>query len=104
MITVRFPSGFSVQYNSATYLHYLGTGADQIGRLSARKDGPWIADVPISSGAIIEVTEPCRTYNANRPEITAKDIKERLHGLSVYDVAEIKAELGKFDAKRKAWK
>lgn len=68
MITVRFPSGVSVQYNSANYVArdsggrfvqlYHRTEADVL----AAKNGGWIAQVP--NEAIIEVSPACRVYRA----------------------------------------
>ncbi len=59
MMTVRFPSGFSVQYNNAAYVTY---GADYH-ILRTEKDGKLIAIAP--SEAIVEFVTPCLTYNAN---------------------------------------
>jgi hypothetical protein len=100
MMTVRFPSGFSVQYNEANWLSFHG----EMMRLSTAKDGRWICDVPVASGAIVEVATPCRTYDANTRDITETAIIDRLRQLSGYEVARIKAELKKFDSNRKAWK
>ena len=58
MMTVRFPNGFSVQYNTANYIEN-GTGYH---RLMTKKDGALIARVP--SDAIVECVPPCRVYNA----------------------------------------
>jgi len=101
MMTVRFPSGFSVQYNNA---HHLSFHGDMMRLLTAAQDGQWICDIPVASGAIIEVSQPCRTYDANTREITKQAIIDRLHQLNGYDVACIKSELKKFNSLRKAWK
>lgn len=64
MITVRFPTGLSVQYNDATTGAYRADGWFELH--NAR--GGWIASVP--PVAIIEVVAPCRTYSTVRDETT----------------------------------
>lgn len=57
MITVRFPSGFSVQYNTANYcVHERGWHT-----LRTKEGGDWVACVPFD--CIVEYITPCRTYN-----------------------------------------
>lgn len=85
---------------ASTYLRY---HSDML-RLSTGKDGRWICDVPVASGAIVENSQPCRTYDANTREITESAIIARLRQLNGYEVARIKAELRKFDSTRKVWK
>lgn len=68
MITIRFPSGFSVQYNSAGYL----TGPDSSGvtRIFTSEAAKQRGDCPIArvpADCLIEFTPPCRTYNASGP-------------------------------------
>lgn len=58
MMTVRFPNGQAVQYNTANYVTRTPDYAD----LYDRKDGQWIAQVP--TACIIEVVPACRVYNA----------------------------------------
>jgi len=58
MITVRFPTGFSIQYNDAGYVHRNSEYSD-LYTSSDKKN--WIAQVPNS--AVIELVTPCRTYN-----------------------------------------
>jgi hypothetical protein len=58
MITVRFATGFSVQYNDAKYVFRRERYSD----IYKEKGGLWIAQAPNS--ALIEVVHPCRTYNA----------------------------------------
>lgn len=57
MITVRFPNGQAVQYNSAT--HAETSGANWW--LYTKKDGTFIASAPQS--CIMEYVAPCRVYN-----------------------------------------
>jgi len=100
MITVRFPTGFSVQYNTATKIQYDENRA----KLLDSKDG-WVASIMLSSGAIIELTSPCRTYDAKSMDAgdLAKQVLQSLRVMSPYDVARIKTELGKFNARSKTW-
>lgn len=106
MITVRFPDGFSVQYNSANYVT-----RDQIQHgfadLYTEKDGKWVAQVPVD--AMIEVMTPCRTYDAkNRPQEIVRAIlaaiDEQRSALPVHDLARLKSALYAFDARKKRWK
>ena len=103
MVTVRFPTGFSVQYNTATYVNYLDGGTI---RLRSGKDGPWIADIYTASGAIIEVSSPCRTYDAKTVDAgdLAKQVLQSLRVMNPYDVTRIKTELAKFNSHTKEWR
>jgi hypothetical protein len=65
MITVRFPSGFSVQYNTATYSQT--SDSEGITRLYTKKGGGLIAYAPMRD-CIVEWVQPCRTYSAVRDE------------------------------------
>lgn len=68
MITIRFPSGFSVQYNSAGYL--TGPDSNGITRIFTSEAAKQRGDCPIARvpvGCLIEFTQPCRTYNASGP-------------------------------------
>ena len=61
MITVRFPNGQAVQFNSATRVTYEDYGAVLTARNKKKWD--WIATVLPGSGAIIEAVPPCRVYD-----------------------------------------
>lgn len=72
MMTVRFPTGFCVQYNGANY----ALRRDAYTDLFTKEGGTWIAQVP--NDAIIEVVQPCRTYFVCPDEMLAgieKDIR-----------------------------
>ena len=58
MMTVRFPNGQTVVYNTATYARRTATYTD----LYTQKDGAWIAQVP--NACIIETRPACRVYDA----------------------------------------
>ena len=61
MITVRFPSGFSVQYNAATRVQS-EEGNARFQRLKDAND-KLIARIPFD--CIVEFGAPCRTYDAS---------------------------------------
>jgi hypothetical protein len=103
VITVRYPSGFSIQYNGANYVEY----AENRARLWESKDQNSIqANVLLSSGATIEFVQPCRTYDANSVsnDTLISSVMDRLRSLDCYRVAELKRALANFDAKRRRWK
>lgn len=58
MMTVRFSTGFSVQYNDANWASRSETHTD----LYDKKGGRWLAQVPMD--ALIEVAPNCRAYDA----------------------------------------
>lgn len=106
MMTVRFPSGFSVQYNDANYASRTQWGYTDI---YTKKDGQWVAQVP--NDALIEIVKPCETYFAGqRPETAIggalQAIRQRptLSWSAARDLAALKRELQSFDALRKSWK
>lgn len=62
MITVRFPSGFSVQYND---LHHIKWQADGSALLMKSMESGWSVAVP--KDCLIEFMHPCAAYNAAGP-------------------------------------
>lgn len=63
MITVRFPSGFSVQYNELDNVDIRANGI-----YLGRKSSPNSFSVWAPLDCIVEFIHPCRTYNAAREE------------------------------------
>jgi hypothetical protein len=66
MITVRFPTGFSVQYNSLKAMKWSQDNQNiyLFESIADRdKGGGWQVSVP--AGCIVEFTQPCRTYDAS---------------------------------------
>ena len=59
-MTVRFPSGFSIQYNSATQVIRHAEYTDLYTK-HPDKGGSWLAQVP--NNCVVEAVIPCRTYN-----------------------------------------
>jgi hypothetical protein len=73
MITVRFPSGFSVRYNDMAHVSWVDkTAYLYASKASVRENGVgWKVRVP--EECIIEFIEPCRTYDAcQSPELEAE--------------------------------
>lgn len=68
MMTVRFASGLSVQYNEALFVGPWGTEAVS---LRDKEGGRAIAIVPHAAGAIIELQRPCRVYRDTESDINA---------------------------------
>lgn len=67
MITVRFSTGFSIQYNYGTNIKRFGTDMYVVD-----SKGCWIAKVP--EDCVAEAAQPCRTYFAGTPDLkTAVD-------------------------------
>lgn len=89
MITVRFPSGFSVQYNEATMAESVGNGFHDIVSTNPRN---WFARV--SGDCIIEGRMPCRTYFAATPnDALVADKKDLEHKVELLkrQIARLKA-------------
>ena len=61
MMTVRFASGLSVQYNTANYVS-AGSPSEPFHRLETKENGVSIARVPLD--AIVEIVPAFRVYNA----------------------------------------
>jgi hypothetical protein len=73
VITVRFPTGFSVQYNSAAHVE---TNPNGYSDLYTAARGQWVAQVP-TAGCIIEAVTPCRTYSAaGQPDTVWEEVRE----------------------------
>jgi hypothetical protein len=71
MMTVRFPTGFSVQYSTARFADRSTNYTD----LYTKRGGAWVAQVP--NDAVIEGVLACRTYSASGPsEDVAVEIRE----------------------------
>lgn len=59
MITVRFPNGQAVTYNSAALLTYKPGSAWEL----TSKNGGWVASIQESAGVIVESEPPCKVEN-----------------------------------------
>lgn len=105
MITLRFPTGFSIQYNAANFLQQRGSGERVLYTDDPNRGGQWVASV--YGDCIVEVRKPCRTYNAShdpsalgRAALQAIEARE----LDGWTLARIKIALQDFDARRRSWK
>lgn len=87
MITVRFPTGFSVQYNIAANVE--GPDQDGITRLRDKKDGMLIAR--LSKECIVEFIQCCSTYQA---AIESESIELQLSALK-REIASLKRIINK---------
>lgn len=107
MITVRFATGFSIQYNDANYVVSHESG---ITDLYEKKDGTWVARVP-TAACVIEVRKPCRLYSAiANPDLvgdflTALENDQQRRAMSTHSLAKIKSILGNsFNGRSRAWR
>lgn len=75
MMTVRFPNGQAIQYNTATYATRFPTHTD----IYERKDGRWIAQVP--NTCLIEVMSACRVYNPLDKRTELESITKELRSI-----------------------
>lgn len=98
MITVRFPSGFSVQYNEATAMKWAGgsDGGMLLYRSAADRDAGKGWHVYVPKEALVEFTAPCRTYSAVRDETT-----ETIRGLMQSEFKTIQRQIRILGKKRK---
>lgn len=78
VMTVRFSTGVSIQYNRASYAVRSANGFTDI---YTEKDGVWIAQVSTSE-CVIEVEPACRVYNAtSEPEFRLAELERQVRGL-----------------------
>lgn len=106
MLTVRFPTGVSVTYNTANYLHR----ENDVWRLYTAKDGEWVASISPASGCLVEAIPACKVENpttdANRRTMLLNVVKHlREYSYMDFDLLiQLKRELKDFDAKARGWK
>lgn len=107
MMTVRFPSGVAVTYNNANFLSYK-TSAWELHTGNPDKGGSWVCSIPLSTGCIVEVVQPCVVENAT---LTLKKALahlanpvESLRGCDNYSLARLKRKLTCFNARTRCWR
>jgi hypothetical protein len=103
MLTVRFPDGTTVEYNTAHYLIRDSNGWV----LYTAKDGDWVAWISAASGCIIEATRPCRIYNAMHTTEQLRLLIQELRRMNYSDLSiavTLKRELAKFNSRTRTWK
>jgi len=95
MVTVRFPTGFSVQYNNLNQIDWDRDGSHGAMLYGSKTDGTrdsgWSVHVP--ADCIIEFVTPCRTYNAAREE-TESQLKLQIDALRK-EVRSLARKIGK---------
>jgi hypothetical protein len=104
MLTVRFDTGFSIQYNTAAKITV------EAGHYYLRNtEGFVVAVAPLT--AVVEYVQPCRTYNAGQK--SDEQLRQFLDFIREHPslswsasdtLRDIKRELQRFDAVRKHWK
>jgi hypothetical protein len=104
MITVRFPTGFSIQFNAATWVVWYPDGTASI--YQDRTKTTLFAVAP--KEALVEFSRPCRAYDARE---APDDVAETFHRLLTdrktfgWDtLRDIKRELQRYDSVRRRWK
>ena len=71
MITVRFATGFSVQYNDLQAMKWDNDGMGMtLYETAAKRDAGTGWKVHVPADCIVELVQPCRTYSAVRDETT----------------------------------
>ena len=93
MITVRFPSGFSVQYNDLDSMKWGSDNAQLLFRSNADRDTGkgWVVSVP--ADCIVEFMQPCRTYMAGESDMKT-ELRDAQHKLELArkQIARLKKE------------
>lgn len=79
MITVRFPNGQAVQYNTATCITR-ENGEWKLYTTAPDKGGALVAMIQASAGVLCEWVYPCRVYDAPQREPQA-EIKNELRAI-----------------------
>lgn len=98
MLTVRFPDGTSLQYNSATKVQY---GEHCFTLLNDQ--GQWVAMVGYN--CLIEATTPDRiSHPIRQPSPMIKWVLDHLREIPSASLAQLKRELSHFNAQTRRWK
>lgn len=107
MITVRFPSGVSLTYNTATYIERTNDHVDICYR-DANQKGWKLAEVP--KDCVIEYTAACKIENPTTGLTSESAIRlllqsdAMLRSAPLYLLGQLKAKLADFNRKTYAWK
>lgn len=84
MMTIRFPNGQAIQYNTANYV----TRTTEYSDLYEKKDGRWIAQIP--NTCVIESKPACCVYDG---------LRQAQNSLIVDDIQAIKKDIRKINKK-----
>lgn len=109
MLTVRFPSGVAIVYNSASHVRYRENGDFEIYTRSPEKGGFWAATIQASAGAVVEVMAACSVSNPLQLpelELMVNAIIQRRNPTysEIRQLARLKRELRRFDVNLRRWK
>jgi hypothetical protein len=103
MITIRFETGFSLRYNSATHVRH----HDNYKRLwsgDPDKGGRWIADIPLN--CIVEAERACELSNpvaGLTPDTAADYVIAHLRLIGNHQLKLLKRKISFFDMRTGAW-
>ena len=107
MITVRFPSGVSILYMEANYVHI----ADGVWRLMTKENGKVVVAVSPASGCVVEMARPAKIENPLDKLTNDHALLFVLEHLRDFDgwsqgrkLRELKAILNDFDARTLRWR
>ena len=107
MITVRFPSGVAVQYNTASYV----LRSSDAWHLYEQKDGKWVASIQMSAGVMIEAVPACAVTAPGAASLHAGldmllSLLQAGQGGQVpsYKLKDLKRALARFNARSGYWK
>jgi len=99
-MTVRFPTGVSIQYNTVNYV----VRRDGYTDLYTEKDGTWVAQVP-TLGCVVESVPACRVYRGDvDPATLGEQVLDQLKTLRGAVLQKLKARLSNFDSRTHTWR
>ena len=105
MLTVRYPNGVAVTYNTANFLSR-ETDAWNLYTTDPMKGGEWVATIQLSAGCVVESVRACRVENllTGMTLPTAADlVLENLRELDYRHLKALKIALKNFDARTGNW-
>jgi hypothetical protein len=109
MLTVRFPTGIAVTYNTAMFLKS-GASSWRLYTADPDRGGQWVASIQVSAGASVEAVGACRIENPvedltsdhalRRVTAEVADLARRYPS----QVAALKRALTQFDSRTRSWR
>jgi hypothetical protein len=109
MLTVRYPNGVSITYNTANFLRYTPSSWELYTRDPAN-GGTWVASLMPSANAIVEATPACKMENPVENltgEAALREVSARIRSFrngGGRHLAEMKRALADFNARHQQWK
>jgi hypothetical protein len=110
MITVRFPTGVSVTYNTANEINRTASGNVELCRRDAEQKLWLIALVPAGTDCVIEHTAPCKFENPIECATVDAAIRmltrdgKAIRSAPSYFVKKLKLMLTEFNGKTHQWR